>query len=53
MLPPEALRETKRLIRAPWADAVKNQLDDEAAAFARRLASVEFREAASKLLAKA
>jgi enoyl-CoA hydratase/carnithine racemase len=51
--PPQAVRETKRLIRAPWAEAVKKQMDDEAAAFARRLASAEFREAASKLLTKA
>jgi len=41
-LPPEAVRETKRLIRAPWADAVKKQMDEEAVAFAQRLASPEF-----------
>jgi enoyl-CoA hydratase/carnithine racemase len=52
-LPPEAVRETKRLIRAPWADAVKKQMDEEAVAFAQRLASPEFREAARTLLAKA
>ncbi len=50
---PEAVRETKRLMRAPWAEALKSQMNDEAAAFTRRLASAEFRDAASKLLAKA
>jgi enoyl-CoA hydratase/carnithine racemase len=51
-LPPAALRETKRLIRAPYAAQVAAQMDDETAAFCKRLASDEFRAAAMKLLSR-
>lgn len=50
MLPQTALRETKRLIRAPLASQLDAQVEEEAQIFARRLASSEFREAALKLL---
>jgi enoyl-CoA hydratase/carnithine racemase len=51
-LPPTALRETKRLIKAPWEAQVKKQMADEAEAFTQRLTSDEFRAAAMKLLAR-
>jgi len=51
-LPPAALRETKRLLKAPWAAQVKAQMDEETAAFTARLASDEFRAAAMKLLSR-
>jgi enoyl-CoA hydratase/carnithine racemase len=52
LLPPEALRETKRLMKAPWEAQVKKQMADEAEAFAARLTSDEFRAAAMKLLSR-
>jgi enoyl-CoA hydratase/carnithine racemase len=52
LLPPEALRETKRLMKAPWEAQVKKQMADEAEAFTARLSSDEFRAAAMKLLSK-
>jgi enoyl-CoA hydratase/carnithine racemase len=52
VLPPEALRETKRLMKAPWEAQVKKQMADEAEAFTARLASDEFRAAAMKLLSR-
>jgi enoyl-CoA hydratase/carnithine racemase len=51
-LPPIALRETKRLMKAPWEAQVKHQMAVEAEAFAQRLASDEFRAAAMKLLSR-
>jgi len=50
--PPEALRETKRLMRAPFADQVKRQMQIETEAFTKRLTSDEFRAAAMKLLSR-
>jgi len=44
-LPQEALRTTKRLLRAPLAPAVEQALLAESAAFVERLASPEAREA--------
>jgi enoyl-CoA hydratase/carnithine racemase len=52
LLPPIALRETKRLMKAPWEAQVKKQMADEAAAFEKRLVSDEFRAAAMKLLSR-
>jgi enoyl-CoA hydratase/carnithine racemase len=52
LLPPQALRETKRLIKAPWEAQVKKQMADEAEAFTARLTSDEFRAAAMKLLSR-
>ncbi|HLX26828.1 MAG TPA: enoyl-CoA hydratase-related protein [Candidatus Cybelea sp.] len=49
-LPPAALRETKRLIRAPYVTQVAAQMEEEGRAFSNRLASEEFREAAMRLL---
>jgi len=49
-LPPAALRETKRLIREPIADAVRAQMGSESGAFTQRLASEEFRTAAAAIL---
>jgi enoyl-CoA hydratase/carnithine racemase len=40
-LPPGALRETKRLVRAPYQEAVMAALDREARVFASQLASPE------------
>jgi enoyl-CoA hydratase/carnithine racemase len=51
-LPPEAVRETKRLLRAPIIDQVKHQFRLEVEAFTQRLASDEFRAAAMKLLSR-
>jgi len=51
-LPPIALRETKRLIREPYAAQVAAQMDEEARAFSKRLTSDEFRAAAMKLLSR-
>lgn len=51
-LPSEAVRETKRLLRAPWAAQIAAQMEAETTAFAQRLASDEFRAAAMKLLAR-
>jgi enoyl-CoA hydratase/carnithine racemase len=53
LLPPTALRETKRLIRSTTAAQVTAQMEEEARVFSTRLASDEFREAAMKLLQKA
>ncbi len=39
--PPEALRQTKRLLRAAWADATRAALAREGEAFAERLRSPE------------
>jgi enoyl-CoA hydratase/carnithine racemase len=52
LLPPQALRETKRLMKAPWEEQVKKQMADEAEAFTARLTSDEFRAAAMKLLSR-
>jgi enoyl-CoA hydratase/carnithine racemase len=51
-LPPIALCETKRLLRAPFADRVTEQMDAETSVFTQRLASDEFRAAAMKLLSR-
>ena len=44
-LPPGAVRESKRLLRAPLRDAVLAQIRTEGETFGRRLASPEAREA--------
>jgi enoyl-CoA hydratase/carnithine racemase len=44
-LPPGAVRESKRLLRAPLRDAVLAQIRTEGEAFGRRLTSPEAREA--------
>ncbi|HEY4038013.1 MAG TPA: enoyl-CoA hydratase-related protein, partial [Burkholderiaceae bacterium] len=44
-LPPNALRETKRLLKAGWRAAVERAISDESAAFARLLVSDEARQA--------
>ena len=49
-LPAEALRETKRLLRAPLQDAVTRVMQTEAESFALRLRSPEFHEAAMRLM---
>lgn len=51
-LPPIALLETKRLMRAPFADLVESQMGFETNLFTQRLASDEFRAAATKLLSR-
>ena len=51
-LPPAALRETKRLMREPIAQAVRGQMDAEVAAFGERLASDEFRTAVAAVLSR-
>jgi len=51
-IPPIALLETKRLMREPFADEVKRQMNAEANVFTQRLASDEFRAAAMKLLSR-
>ena len=51
-LPPIALIETKRLMRAPFADQVESQMGFETNLFTQRLASDEFRAAATKLLSR-
>jgi enoyl-CoA hydratase/carnithine racemase len=51
-LPPTALRETKRLMREPIGDAVREQMGAEAGTFAQRLNSDEFRTAAARILTK-
>ena len=50
-LPPIALRETKRLMRLPFAQQVANQMDVETSAFTQRLASDEFRSAVMRMMA--
>jgi enoyl-CoA hydratase/carnithine racemase len=49
-LPPEALRETKRLLKAGWRSAVERAIGDESATFGRLLASGDAREAFSAFL---
>jgi enoyl-CoA hydratase/carnithine racemase len=49
-LPVQALRETKRLIREPIADALRAQMGSESSAFTQRLNSGEFRAAVAKIL---
>ncbi|HEX4596772.1 MAG TPA: enoyl-CoA hydratase [Burkholderiaceae bacterium] len=44
-LPPNALRETKRLLKAGWRAAIERAISDESAAFARLLVSDEARQA--------
>ncbi len=51
-LPPIALRQTKRLLRAPFADGVEKQMDAETRLFTERLGSDEFRAAAMKLMSR-
>ena len=53
LLPPSALQETKRLLRAPTLAHVASVMEAEAQAFSARLASEEFREAAMKLMQRA
>jgi enoyl-CoA hydratase/carnithine racemase len=52
LLPPQALRETKRLMKAPWEAQVKKQMADEAESFAARLTSDEFRAAVIKMMSR-
>jgi enoyl-CoA hydratase/carnithine racemase len=49
-LPPAALRETKRLMKAGWREATAHAIADESAAFGRLLQSAEAREAFSAFL---
>jgi len=49
-LAPGALRETKRLLKAGWREAVARTIAEEAGAFGRLLQSVEAREAFSAFL---
>ncbi|MEO6836682.1 MAG: enoyl-CoA hydratase [Candidatus Tumulicola sp.] len=51
-LPPIALRETKRLMREPIYDAVREQMGAEAGIFTERLNSDEFRAAVTKVLTR-
>ena len=51
-LPPDAVRETKRLLRAGQKDAVAHTMQAEAAIFAERLRSAEATEAFAAFLAK-
>jgi enoyl-CoA hydratase/carnithine racemase len=44
-LPPGAVREAKKLLRAPQAEAVRQTIRTEAEAFAQRLRSPEAMEA--------
>jgi len=50
LLPPTALRETKRLLKAGWREATERAIAEESAAFARLLRSAEAREAFSAFL---
>ena len=52
-LPPVAVRETKRLMREPIAQDVREQMDAEIAAFAERLTSEEFRASVAAAIARA
>jgi enoyl-CoA hydratase/carnithine racemase len=45
LLPPTALRETKRLLKAGWREATARAIGDESAAFVRLLQSADAREA--------
>jgi len=47
--PREALRASKRLIRAPWRDQVREALERERAVFSERLRSDDCREALSRM----
>jgi enoyl-CoA hydratase/carnithine racemase len=49
-LPPGAVRETKRLLKAGWRSAVQGAMDRELEAFRHLLASAESREALSAFL---
>jgi enoyl-CoA hydratase/carnithine racemase len=49
-LPPMAVSETKRLMRAPIEEALRRQMDLEAQAFADALNSAEFRTAVANVL---
>jgi enoyl-CoA hydratase/carnithine racemase len=49
-LPPTALRETKRLLKAGWREATERAIGEESAAFVRLLHSAEAREAFSAFL---
>jgi enoyl-CoA hydratase/carnithine racemase len=51
-LPPDAVRETKRLMRAPMKEDVANAIEAENAAFYQRLRSPEAREAFEAFLQK-
>ena len=51
-LPPGAVREAKRLLRRADADAVREAIAAEAAAFGARLASAEAKEAFNAFLQK-
>jgi len=48
-LPPAALRETKRLMKAGWREATARAIAEESAAFGRLLQSAEAREAFQRL----
>jgi enoyl-CoA hydratase/carnithine racemase len=50
--PATAVRETKRLMKAPFHQQLAHQMNEEVDAFAERLASDEFRAAVMKLLAR-
>jgi enoyl-CoA hydratase/carnithine racemase len=50
--PIEALRQTKRLLKAPLRDETRSRMRAEAAAFTERLASPELREAVSAFFEK-
>ncbi len=51
-LPPVAVRETKRLMREPIAQDVREQMDAEIAAFTERLTSEEFRASVAAAIAR-
>jgi enoyl-CoA hydratase/carnithine racemase len=51
-LPPDAVRESKRLMRAPMKERIAAAIDAENAAFYRRLRSPEAREAFEAFLQK-
>jgi enoyl-CoA hydratase/carnithine racemase len=51
-LPPGAVRDTKRLMRAGSRDAIARAMQDEAAVFIKRLRSPEAQEALDAFLAK-
>ncbi len=52
LLPPEAVRATKRLMRAGWRRGIDAALRDEAVVFLERLASAEAKEAFAAFFAK-
>ena len=52
LLPPAAVRATKRLMRSPWQRGIEEALQDEAAVFLERLASAEAKEAFAAFFAK-